>query len=91
MPTWAEALKRATRESKVDRVGPKPAPLKPARQQANCPICDKPLVGRQRSACSNRCSVALHRKRVAEGVHMRPRPQGSTEVTPESQRTRLTG
>ena len=32
----------------------------------HCPICATPLKGRQRSACSNRCLVALHRRRQRE-------------------------
>ncbi len=32
-----------------------------------CPICAKPLVGEQRSACSNVCRAALSRRRRAEG------------------------
>lgn len=31
-----------------------------------CPICERPLTGRQRSACSDRCRAALSRRRRAK-------------------------
>jgi predicted nucleic acid-binding Zn ribbon protein len=34
---------------------------------SRCPICSKPLTGKQSSACSNVCRAALSRRRRAEG------------------------
>ena len=52
MPTFQEALKFASR----------------AGQPRLCPICGTPLKGRHKTACSNRCHVALHRKHRREGA-----------------------
>lgn len=38
-----------------------------------CPACGKPLVGRQRSACSDRCRAALSRQRKAQAQGERDR------------------
>ena len=67
MPTYSEALKFATREPKE------------ARRPRLCPICGTPLKGRQRTACSNRCHVALHRKHRREG---KIGPQTPLPITP---------
>ncbi len=67
MPTYSEALKLATREPKE------------ARQPLLCPICGTPLKGRQKTACSNRCHVALHRKHRREG---KIGPQTPLPITP---------
>jgi endogenous inhibitor of DNA gyrase (YacG/DUF329 family) len=32
-----------------------------------CPVCGRPLTGRQTSACSNRCRAAKSRRWIAEG------------------------
>ena len=57
MPTYEEALKYAT---KATGSGQKKRRL--------CNHCGKPLTGRQKTACSNRCHVALHRKHRREGA-----------------------
>lgn len=73
MPTYSEALKLATREPKE------------ARQPRLCSICGTPLRGRQRTACSNRCHVALHRKHRREGALPKGGkigPQAPLPITP---------
>lgn len=78
MPTFEEALKFASRAQK-----PRPR---------LCPICGTPLKGRQRTACSNRCHVALHRKNRREGKiepqTPLPQAQAFTSVDDASQRCR---
>jgi len=56
------ALGGSSSDRMPKRAPKKPVPSKPQRRAVNCPICDKPLVGRQRTACSNKCTVALHRR-----------------------------
>ncbi len=48
------------------------AELLPAPQRS-CPVCGRPLTGRQTSACSDRCRAALSRRTRAEGQAERDR------------------
>ncbi len=81
MPIYSEALKLATREPKE------------ARQPRLCPICGTPLTGRQRTACSNRCHVALHRRHRREGALPKGGkigPQTPLPITPVDDASRET-
>lgn len=62
MPTYKELIEYSER---LQRGSDEP---KAKREPRRCPICGAPLTGRQKTACSNRCHVALHRKHRREGA-----------------------
>jgi predicted nucleic acid-binding Zn ribbon protein len=54
-------------QEKTERAAPSPAVLGFGGAIRICPICNRPLTGRQTSACSDKCRAALSRRRRAEG------------------------
>jgi hypothetical protein len=54
-------------ESKSERAAPAPLVVGSGeRSESLCPICETPLRGPQRSACSPKCRAAKSRRRRAE-------------------------
>ncbi len=51
---------------KTERAAPSPAVVGSGGALRACPICGKPLTGRQTSACSDKCRAALSRRKRAD-------------------------
>ncbi len=51
---------------KTERAAPSPAVIGSGEALRACPICGRPLTGRQTSACSNVCRAALSRRKRAD-------------------------
>jgi predicted nucleic acid-binding Zn ribbon protein len=64
----SETMRMSDRLPKSERAATGPSVLASGGRVPACPICEKALSGRQRTACSDQCKSALSRQRKAKAL-----------------------